>query len=137
MKARMRVLYISSALAPIGMLTSRVHSAATAILLIAVMAFVVYSWFINTAAIIPDIASERFVGSILGFVGTAGSAAGALFSVLVGFLLTRYSYLPVFMLAGSMHVAAAIILWSFLKDPQPNFPEPMTAGVSPSHVEAR
>ncbi len=136
-KARMRVLYICSALAPIGMLTSRVHSAATAILLIAVMAFVVYSWFINTAAIIPDIASESVVGSVLGFVGTAGSAAGALFSVLVGFLLAHYSYLPVFMLAGSMHVAAAVILWSFLRDSQPNFPEPMAAGVSPSHVEVR
>jgi nitrate/nitrite transporter NarK len=101
------------------------------------MAFVVYSWFINTAAMIPDIASESVVGSVLGFVGTAGSAAGALFSVLVGFLLAHYSYLPVFMLAGSMHVAAAVILWSFLRDSQPNFPEPMAAGVSPSHVEVR
>src|SRR5262249_50696212 len=45
--ARSRILYISAAMAPLGMLTTRVHSASAAILLIAVMAFVVYSWFIN------------------------------------------------------------------------------------------
>ena len=48
-----------------------------AIGLIAVMAFVVYSWFINTAAVIPDLFPERIVGSVLGLMGTAGSAGGA------------------------------------------------------------
>jgi len=114
--ARTRVLYISAALAPLGMLTSLVHSAATAILLIAAMAFVVYSWFINTAAIIPDVVSEKVVGSVLGFVGTAGSAGGALFSILIGYLLSHYSYTLAFVLAGSMHVIGAFILWLLIRD---------------------
>ena len=113
--ARSLILYISAAMAPLGMLTTRVHSAATAIVLIAVMAFVVYSWFINTAAMIPDVASERVVGSVLGFMGTAGSAGGALFAPLVGFLVSHYSYTVVFVVAGSMHVVAALILWVFMK----------------------
>lgn len=108
-RARSRILYIAAAVAPLGILTTAVHSAAAAILLIAVMAFVVYAWFINTAAIIPDIVAESRVGSVLGLVGTAGSAAGALFSLLVGFLLTRYSYGVVFAVAGSMHVLGALI----------------------------
>jgi MFS transporter, ACS family, hexuronate transporter len=115
-KARTRVLYISAALAPLGMLTSVVHSAATAILLIAVMAFVVYSWFINTAAIIPDFVSDKVVGSVLGFIGTAGSAGGALFSLLMGYLLSRYSYLLAFVLAGSMHVIGASLLWLLVSE---------------------
>ncbi len=115
-KARSLILYISAAMAPLGMLTTRVHSAASAILLIAVMAFVVYSWFINTAAMIPDVASERVVGSVLGFMGTAGSAGGALFAPLVGFLVSHYSYTVVFVVAGSMHVVAALILWTFLRE---------------------
>lgn len=114
-KARTAVLYVAAALAPLGMLTAKVHSAAVAILLIAVMAFVVYSWFINTAAIIPDVVSESVVGSVLGFVGTAGSASGALFSLLVGYLLVHYSYGLAFMLAGSMHVVAALVLWSLIR----------------------
>ena len=116
-QARTRVLYTSAALAPLGTLTSRAHSAAVALVLIAVMAFVVYSWFINTAALIPDLFPERVVGSVLGLMGTAGSAGGILFTTLVGFLLTHYSYAAVFAVAGSMHLTAALIMWRLLKEP--------------------
>ena len=114
-KARTAVLYISAAMAPLGMLTGRVHSPATAICLVAIMSFVVFCWFINTAAIIPDLFSEKVVGSVLGFIGTAGTAGGVLFSVLIGYLLTHYSYTPVFILAGTLHLLAAVILFLFLK----------------------
>jgi len=116
-RARTRVLYISAAIAPLGMLTGKVHTAAMAIALIAVMAFVVYSWFINTAALIPDLFSEKVVGSVLGLMGTAGSAGAVVFTFLVGFLLTHYSYTAVFLLAGSMHLLASLILWSLLREP--------------------
>ncbi|HVH89476.1 MAG TPA: MFS transporter, partial [Terriglobales bacterium] len=114
-RARTTVLYAAAVLAPLGMLTARVRSAAAAIFLIAVMAFVVYCWFINTAAIIPDVVSDHVVGSVLGFVGTAGSLSGALFSLLVGYLLAHYSYRLAFTLAGSMHVVAALLLRLLLK----------------------
>ena len=116
-RARTGVLYASAIVAPVGILTSRAPSATLAIVLMAVVAFVVYCWFINTAAVIPDLFSEKVVGSVLGLMGTAGSAAGILFAQLVGALLSRYSYAPVFALSGSMHVAGALILWSLLKDP--------------------
>lgn len=115
-KARARVLYVSAAFAPLGMLTTQVHSAAMAIVLIAVMAFVTFSWFINTAAIIPDLFPENVVGSVLGLMGTAGTAAGVVFAMLVGFLLTYYSYTPVFILVGTMHLLASLILWSLMKE---------------------
>ncbi len=114
--ARRRVLYISAAFAPLGMLTSRVPTAGMAIGLIAGMALIVYSWFINTAAIIPDVMPANVVGSVLGLMGTAGSAGAFLFTRLVGFLLTCYSYPIVFLLAGSMHVLASFILWALMKE---------------------
>ncbi len=117
-KARTSVLYISAALAPLGIMTSKAGSAAMAIVLIAAMAFVVYSWFINTAAVIPDLFPGNVVGSVLGLMGTAGSAGGVLFTMLVGFLLAHYSYGAVFALAGSMHIIASVILWSLLKVPR-------------------
>jgi MFS transporter, ACS family, hexuronate transporter len=117
-KARARILYISAAFAPLGIITTQVGSAAAAIFLIAVMAFVVYSWFINTAAMIPDVVPENAVGSVLGFVGTAGSAGGALFTPVVGFLVAHYSYSAVFAMAGSMHLVAALILWVLRRDPK-------------------
>jgi ACS family hexuronate transporter-like MFS transporter len=118
-KARARVLYVAAAMAPLGILTSQVKSPAVAIGLIAVMAFVVYTWFINTAAMIPDVVGERNVGSVLGFIGTAGSIGGVLFTPLVGYLVSHYSYDAVFALAGSMHVTGAVILWALRRDPAP------------------
>jgi MFS transporter, ACS family, hexuronate transporter len=114
-KARSRILYISAVVAPLGMFVSHVHSAAMAILLISIMAFVSFSWFINTAAIIPDMFSDKVVGSVLGLMGTAGTVGGILFSTLVGFLLTHYSYTPVFIIAGTMHLLASFILFTLMK----------------------
>ena len=115
-KARTLVLYICAAMAPLGMLTSQVHSAAAAIFLIAIMAFVAFSWFINTAAIIPDLFSEKVAGTVLGFMGTAGTAGGILFSILIGFLLTHYTYRVVFVLAGTMHLLASLVLFVSLRE---------------------
>jgi ACS family hexuronate transporter-like MFS transporter len=110
LSARKLVLYLSAAMAPLGILTSHVRSAACAIALIALMAFVAYCWFINTAALVSDLFSGYVAGSILGFMGTAGSAGGIVFSLLIGYLLSHYSYGPVFLLAGSLHVLGAWVL---------------------------
>ena len=115
--ARTTVLYLAAVAAPLGMLTSRAPSATVAIVLMCVVAFVVYCWFVNTAAVIPDLFSDKVVGSVLGLMGTAGSAAGILFAQLLGFLLSRYSYTSAFAVSGCMHVVAALILWSLLRKP--------------------
>jgi ACS family hexuronate transporter-like MFS transporter len=118
-RARRSVLYISAAIAPLAIFTAEVKTAAMAIGLMSVMAFVVYCWFINTAAMIPDVVPDRAVGSVLGMIGTAGSAAGVLFTLLVGFLVARYSsYKIVFFIIGSMHLLGGIVLWSLIKDPK-------------------
>ncbi len=116
LKARPLILYISAAIAPFGILISQVHSSAAAICLVAVVAFVVYSWFINTAAMIPDVVPENAVGSVLGIMGTAGSLGGALFQPLIGYLVAHYSYAVVFALAGTMHVTGALILRALLRE---------------------
>lgn len=114
-KARTRILYICAAIAPVTMLTNYVHSSAMAIVLMAVMAFVAYSWFINTAALIPDLLPESVVGSVLGFIGTAGSGGAVLFSIFVGYVLSHYSYGVMFVIAGCVHLLGALILSLLLK----------------------
>jgi MFS transporter, ACS family, aldohexuronate transporter len=114
--ARRRVLYLAAAFAPIGMLTGVVHSAGLAIALIAVVGFVCFCWFINTAALVSDLFSEKVVGSVQGLMGTSGSAGGMLFTMLVGFLLDKFSYPVVFLLAGTMHLLASLILWLLMRE---------------------
>ncbi len=114
--ARQRVLYVSAAVAPVGMLTGLAASQWTALLLIAVVAFVCFCWFINTAALVSDVFPGRVVGSVQGLMGTSGSGGGILFTALVGFVLDRFNYTAVFVMAGSMHLVASLILWSLLRE---------------------
>jgi ACS family hexuronate transporter-like MFS transporter len=118
LSARLSVLYLSAMIAPLGIMTSRVSSASMALALMSVMSFIVYCWFINTAAMIPDIAPEQQAGSILGLIGTSGTFGGMLFNLLVGYLVARSgSYQVVFAIVGSVHVIAAVLLRILLRVP--------------------
>ena len=92
-------------------------SAGVSIGLIALMAFVCYIWFINTAALVSDIFPERAVGSVQGLMGTTGSIGGMVFTWLAGLLLDTFSsYKPVFVIAGAGHLLGATILWVMMRD---------------------
>ncbi len=118
-QARKRLLYIAGAVAPVGMTIGFAHSPAFALALIAVMAFVVYIWYIDTAALISDVFPERIVGSVLGLMGTAGSLGGIGLNWLAGYVLDDFhSYTPIFIIAGSGHLLASLILFFFLREKQ-------------------
>ncbi len=116
-KARKKVLYIAGFIAPIGMIIGFAYSSAISLALIAIIAFVVYIWFINTAALVTDVFPERMVGSVLGLMGTAGTLGGMGLNWLAGYILDHYhSYTPIFFIAGSGHLLATLILYFFLKE---------------------
>jgi ACS family hexuronate transporter-like MFS transporter len=115
--ARKRLLYLTGFIAPAGMLTGFVGSSGVSIALIALMAFVCYVWFIDTAALMSDIFPEKVVGSVLGLAAGIGQFGGILMAWLAGHLLdTGHSYTPLFLVAGSGHILAALILFLFLKE---------------------
>ena len=116
-RARKRVLYMTGAIAPLGMLTGFVGSAGVSIALIAMMAFVCYVWFINTAALMSDVFPEKVVGTVLGFAAGVGQFGGLLMAFLAGYLLEKnHSYTALFFVAGSGHLLASLVLFFFLKD---------------------
>jgi ACS family hexuronate transporter-like MFS transporter len=117
--ARKRLLYLTGAIAPLGMLTGFVGSAGVSIALIALMAFVCYVWFIDTAVLMSDIFPERVVGSVLGLAAGIGQLGGILMAWLAGHLLeTGHSYTPLFFVAGSGHLLAALLLLVGLRNAQ-------------------
>jgi ACS family hexuronate transporter-like MFS transporter len=110
--ARRIVLGCTALIAPAAAFTALVKSPAAAIALIAIASFICFVWFINTAALVSDVCIEQVVGSVQGLIGSAGSGAGVLFTLLIGFLADRGSYMVVFAIAGSLHLAglAALLL---------------------------
>jgi ACS family hexuronate transporter-like MFS transporter len=115
--ARKWLLYSAGAIAPAGMAIGLARSSAVALALMALMAFVVYIWFIDTAALISDVFPENVVGSVLGLMGTAGSLGGIGLNWLAGYVLDTYgSYVPLFCIAGSCHLIASLVLAAFLRE---------------------
>ncbi len=114
--ARRRMLYASACVAPIGVLAGWARSPLIALTFISVVTFICFIWFINTTALVSDLLPEQWVGSVQGLIGTAGSGGSVLFTVFVGFLLSHFSYAAVFLVAGSMHLLAALVLWSVMRD---------------------
>jgi ACS family hexuronate transporter-like MFS transporter len=123
--ARKACLYVTGALAPLGMLTGYVGSAGVSIALLAMMAFICYTWFISTAALMSDIFPERVVGSVLGLAAGVGQFGGILMAALAGYLLERggadlrHSYASLFVVAGSGHLLAVLLLFLVLRE-RPN-----------------
>jgi ACS family hexuronate transporter-like MFS transporter len=121
-KARKTLLYLTGAIAPLGMLTGYVGSAAVSIGLLAMMAFICYTWFIATAALMSDVFPEKLVGSVLGLAAGVGQFAGIGMAWLAGYLLEhggadlKHSYASLFIIAGSGHLLALLVLFFFLKE---------------------
>lgn len=116
-KARKLLLYVSGAIAPAGMLIAFANSAAMALVITALMAFVCYVWFINTAALIPDVFPTNVVASVLGLRGSAGTLLGVVFTWFVGAELDRFhSWTPLFLIAGSGHLLGSLILAAFFRE---------------------
>ncbi len=116
-RGRKLLLYGAGLVAPLGMTIGYARSPAVALALIAVMAFVVYIWYIDTAALISDVFPERVIGSVLGLMGTAGALGGMGLNWLAGALLDRFhTYTPIFFIAGSGHLLASLIIFFFMKE---------------------
>jgi len=55
------------------------------------------------------------VGTVAGLVGLGGAMGGVVLGTLAGYLLDHgHSYVPVLIIAGSLHVAAMLIILVFV-----------------------
>jgi ACS family hexuronate transporter-like MFS transporter len=63
-------------------------------------------------AAVTDLFPEHQVGRAAGLMGIAGDLSGALFPLLTGILVDRFSYTPVFLLVGLMPLAGTVALFA-------------------------
>jgi len=71
-------------------------------------------WSANVQTLAADIFPSSIVGSVEGLLGSAGSFGGVLFGLLVGYLVTHYGYMPVFLMAGLLHPFALLLILAFV-----------------------
>ncbi|MBC8010765.1 MAG: MFS transporter, partial [Burkholderiales bacterium] len=107
-RARITVLFGVACLAPLamalGFLTA--HLALT-IAIFSVLAFVCTTWLFTMAALIADAAPRAAIGTVHGISGAFGATGGLIFNACIGPVVDRTGYVPVFIVAGGLHLLAS------------------------------
>jgi len=111
-KSRKTVMVVSAMGILAGTPAVLASSWPAALALISMATFAYSCWATNVLSLPADLFPSRVVASVSGLSGTGGALGGMLFTLLTGALLDRFSYTPVFAIAGLMACAAAgVLLW--------------------------
>ncbi|MBI5692819.1 MAG: MFS transporter [Verrucomicrobia bacterium] len=113
-KARKVSLAIGAAFLPVAILAPLAPNAALAIAATcsAVMGHAI--WIANLLTLPTDIFRANEVGTATGFSGMGGAIGGALANLATGWIVTHFSYLPLFICAGLMHPLSVLLVWWLL-----------------------
>jgi MFS transporter, ACS family, hexuronate transporter len=68
----------------------------------------------NMLAMPSDVFDVQAVASVYGLASMGSGAGGMLFALITGWLVERYSYIPVFWLFGLIPFVGVLILWLFM-----------------------
>jgi MFS transporter, ACS family, hexuronate transporter len=117
--ARKVALGLSAGIMPLVIMVPHVP-VSWAIALFCLAYFGQQSWSTLVMVLPTDLFPQNVVGSVAGLVGFGGAMGGIVFGELAGHLLDRgFGYSTVFALAGLLHVAAFLIILSFIPSVAP------------------
>ncbi|MEI8040905.1 MAG: MFS transporter [Verrucomicrobiota bacterium] len=113
-RARKFALAAGAALLPTAILAPLVPGAPLAIAATSIVVFGHAVWVANLLTLPADLFPGSEVGTASGFTGMAGSIGGILANLGTGYIVSTFSYLPVFIAAGLLHPIACFLLWRYL-----------------------
>jgi MFS transporter, ACS family, hexuronate transporter len=115
-RARKLVMAMGAAVMPIAILAPLVPTAALAIAATCSITFGHGLWTANLQTIPTDIFPGQEVGTVTGFSGMGGAVGGMLASLGTGYIVTHFTYAPIFLIAGLMHPLSAVLTYALLPD---------------------
>ena len=122
-RARITVLGGIALLAPFGAFVGFMESTAGAIAVTCMITFLCQAWSTNIATLSADLTDRAETGTVLGMMGTAGSAMGLVFAQILGFTIGAFGYASAFVMAACLHPLAIgtllVFLHPLLRKPNP------------------
>jgi ACS family hexuronate transporter-like MFS transporter len=93
------------------MFVARVSELWLAVVMVGLAAAAHQGWSANLFTLTSDMFPRQAVGSVVGIGGMAGAVGGMMMSLLVGAILQQTgSYLPIFVMAGSLYLLALLVI---------------------------
>jgi ACS family hexuronate transporter-like MFS transporter len=129
-RARKAAMLVGACFLPAAMLAPRVPTAGLAIVAVCFVVFGHSVWGANLLTLPADLFHRNEVATGSGFSGMGGSISGIVAMLGTGYVVTRFSYQPIFLLAGLMHpLAIGLIFWLL---PDRYFPQARAPEVAPA-----
>jgi ACS family hexuronate transporter-like MFS transporter len=127
-KARKVAMTVGAAFLPVTVLAPLAPNAPLAIAATCSAVFGHAVWVANLLTLPADMFRPSEVGTATGFSGMGGAIGGALANLVTGYIVSRFTFLPLFICAGLMHPLSALLVWWLL--PARVFPveKPAAAG---------
>jgi ACS family hexuronate transporter-like MFS transporter len=119
-RSRKIALGISAAFMPWVLFVPGAHSLTVVIFIFSLAFFGQQSWSTLVMTLPTDMVPRRAVGTVAGFVGFGGAMGGIVLGQIAGWLRDHhFSYTPVLVTAGSLHVLAFILICLVIPKIQP------------------
>ena len=90
------------------------HSYVLILMLMALAFFAHGLWITNYITSISDIFGKQVTSTVVGLSGSAGAISSLVLNPFIGFVITRYSYSPLWWYAGLMYPLAFLLLLKFI-----------------------
>jgi ACS family hexuronate transporter-like MFS transporter len=114
-----RVAYTVGAVLMVGMgFVGFVNSPYVAVALLCLGGFAHQTLSVTVITMASDLFKRNEVATVAGLAGTCGNAGVLVFSLLIGALVAAIGYAPFFICLAVLDLIGALILWTFVRDPQ-------------------
>jgi MFS transporter, ACS family, hexuronate transporter len=117
-RARKWVCVASSLPILAGIPAATTHDPYLAVVLISIAVWGYASWSTMGLTFPSDLFPQDVVATVTGVSGLGAGVAGALFTLLVGWLVDKFSYFPAFFLAGTVPLLATLCVLVIIRPPQ-------------------
>ncbi|MDR1142351.1 MAG: MFS transporter [Planctomycetaceae bacterium] len=114
--ARKGIMTVSALLTVSSGLAAFASGAYTAIAMMSLLMFAHGFWITNYVTIIGDIFPKHRVATVMGITGMVGTIGGMGANTAIGFIVDRFSFLPVWIASGCLYPLALIVILMFVKN---------------------
>lgn len=114
--ARKAVMAVSAVAMLAGIPAVLADESSVALALISIVTFSYSMYSANILALATDLFPQEVVASVTGLGGTGAALGGMAFNLLVGVVVDRFSYVPVFVLAGIMPLLAVAGIFAGIRN---------------------
>jgi ACS family hexuronate transporter-like MFS transporter len=115
-RARKFVMLLGASIMPAAIFAPFVPTAQLAIAATCCVTFGHAFWVANIQTLPTDLFTSSEIGSATGFSGMGGAIGGMLANMGTGWVVSHYSYSPIFIIAGLMHPLSAFLVYKMLPD---------------------